>query len=148
MATHSIVLAWRIPGTEGPGGLPSMGSHTVGHDWSDLAAAAASASKTAEWYGLQYCTAYLKVCKEDRSGLGRWLSGKDLPANTRDTGDGGWRRKVHPTSVSLTGKSHGQRSLESYSPWGHNSESDTTERLRTAHKKIDFMLCSYHNKIF
>ena len=38
MATHSSVLAWRIPGTGEPGGLPSMGSHRVGHDWSDLAA--------------------------------------------------------------------------------------------------------------
>ena len=37
----SSVLAWRIPGTEEPGGLPSMGSHRVGHNWSDLAAAAA-----------------------------------------------------------------------------------------------------------
>ena len=41
MATHSNILAWRIPGTEEPGGLPSMGSHRVGHDWRDLAAAAA-----------------------------------------------------------------------------------------------------------
>ena len=41
MATHSSVLAWRIPGTGEPGGLPSMGSHRVGQDWSDLAAAAA-----------------------------------------------------------------------------------------------------------
>ena len=41
MATHSSGLAWRIPGTGDPGGLPSMGSHGVGHDWSDLAAAAA-----------------------------------------------------------------------------------------------------------
>ena len=40
MALHSSVLAWRIPGTGEPGGLPSMGSHRVGHDWSDLAAAA------------------------------------------------------------------------------------------------------------
>ena len=36
MATHSTVLAWRTPGTGEPGGLPSMGSHRVGHDWSDL----------------------------------------------------------------------------------------------------------------
>ena len=42
MATHSSVLAWRVPGTGEPGGLPSMGSHRVEHDWSDLAAAAAS----------------------------------------------------------------------------------------------------------
>ena len=41
MATHSSVFAWRILGTGEPGGLPSMGSHRVGHDWSDLAAAAA-----------------------------------------------------------------------------------------------------------
>ena len=41
MATHSSVLAWRIPGTEEPGGLPSMGSHSVRHDLCDLAAAAA-----------------------------------------------------------------------------------------------------------
>ena len=39
MATHSSVLAWRMSGTGEPGGLPSMGSHRVGHDWSDLAAA-------------------------------------------------------------------------------------------------------------
>ena len=41
MATHSSVLAWRIPGTAEPSGLSSMRSHRVGHDWSDLAAAAA-----------------------------------------------------------------------------------------------------------
>ena len=42
MATHSSVLAWRIPGTGEPGGLLSMGVHKVRHDWSDLAAAAAA----------------------------------------------------------------------------------------------------------
>ena len=41
MATCSSVLTWRIPGTGEPGGLPSMESQRVGHDWSDLAAAAA-----------------------------------------------------------------------------------------------------------
>ena len=45
MATHSSVLAWRIPGTGESGRLPSMGSHRVRHDWSNLAAAAAHASK-------------------------------------------------------------------------------------------------------
>ena len=43
MVAHSSVLAWRIPGMGEPGGLPSMGSHRVGHDWSDLAAAAEAA---------------------------------------------------------------------------------------------------------
>ena len=42
MATHSSILAWRIPGTEEPSGLPSMGSHSVWHDWSDLVAASAA----------------------------------------------------------------------------------------------------------
>ena len=52
-ATHSSVLAWRIPGVGEPGGLPSMGSHRIGHDWSDLAAAAAkqpsSVKKEGRW---------------------------------------------------------------------------------------------------
>ena len=47
MATHSSAPAWRIPGMGEPGALQSMGSHRVGHDWSDLAAAAA-ASKDIE----------------------------------------------------------------------------------------------------
>jgi len=46
MATHSSVLAWRIPGTGEPDGLPSMGSHRVRHDWRDLAAAAAEVRGT------------------------------------------------------------------------------------------------------
>ena len=68
MATHSSVLAWRIPGTGKPGGLPSMGSHRVGHDWSDLAAAAADAQRPfclAGWtlplFYLGYC-AHLQPC--------------------------------------------------------------------------------------
>ena len=43
MATYSSVLAWRIPGLGEPGGLASMGSHRVGHDWSNSAATAAAA---------------------------------------------------------------------------------------------------------
>ena len=45
MATHSSDLAWRIPGTKEPDGLPSMRSHRVGHNWSDLAVAAAAISQ-------------------------------------------------------------------------------------------------------
>ena len=48
-ATHSSVLAWRISGTAEPGGLPSMGSHRVRHDWSDLAAAAAAVDLLGLW---------------------------------------------------------------------------------------------------
>ena len=46
MAAHSSVLAWRIPGTGEPGGLPSMGLHRVGHDGSDLAAAGHKTTKS------------------------------------------------------------------------------------------------------
>ena len=60
MATHSSILAWRIPGTEEPGRLPSMGLHRVGHDWSDLAAAAVwilrkenGQSHVFTWWGLR-----------------------------------------------------------------------------------------------
>ena len=67
MATHSSVLAWRIPGMEEPGGLPSLGSHRAGHDWSDLAAAAvlfisiSLASKCQQWH--QTC-ALLHICAQ------------------------------------------------------------------------------------
>ena len=50
MASHSSVLAWRIPGMGEPGGLLSLGSHRVGHDWSDLAAAAANPCLLNELY--------------------------------------------------------------------------------------------------
>ena len=60
MATHSSVLAWRIPETGDPGGLPSMGSHRVGHDWSDLAVAAAFVVKLVWWYWILLTFAYLK----------------------------------------------------------------------------------------
>ena len=68
MAPHSSVLAWRIPGMGEPGGLPSMGSHRVGHDWSDLAAAAAAAFYLREGNGtpLQYS------CLENPMDGGAW----------------------------------------------------------------------------
>ena len=52
MATHSSVLAWRIPGTGEPGGLLSLWLHRVGHDWSYLAAAAAAAAAADLLYSL------------------------------------------------------------------------------------------------
>ena len=65
MATHSSVLAWRIPGMGEPGGLPSLGSHRIGHDWSDLAA-----------------------------GLPRWLSNKKPTCQCRRPGFNPWVRKI------------------------------------------------------
>ena len=68
MATHSSVLARRIPGTGEAGGLPSMGSHRVGHDWNDLAAAAAVFNvlipdgATDQTHTLKICLLYWDPC--------------------------------------------------------------------------------------
>ena len=70
MATHSSVLAWRIPGMGEPGGLSSMGSHRVGHDWSDLAVAVSLQNITSWNYHAGHCrydlhellTCYTWVC--------------------------------------------------------------------------------------
>ena len=66
MAPHSSTLAWEVPWMEEPGGLLSMGSHIIGHDWSDLAAAGLIAPQTASqitlknfygeaWFSTQFC---------------------------------------------------------------------------------------------
>ena len=68
METHSSVLAWRISGMGEPGGLPSMGLHRVGHDWSDLAAAAAAEADIGtdmEKYPIYYVEKYFykNICE-------------------------------------------------------------------------------------
>ena len=74
-ATHPSTLAWRIPWTEEPGGLSSIGSHRVGHNWSDLAAAAA-------YYICILCIIY---------GASQVvLVVKKLPAKAGDVRDAGW----------------------------------------------------------
>ena len=78
VATHSSVLTWRIPGMGEPCRLPSMGSHRVGHDWSDLAAAACVHAKviSVESDSATLCTVACQVLlsmrfsrQEDWSGL-------------------------------------------------------------------------------
>ena len=66
-ATHSSVLAWWIPGTGEPGGLLSMGSHRVGHDWSDLAAAATKHLKTS------WSLSFLNYTKNWRRGTSKLI---------------------------------------------------------------------------
>ena len=120
MAAHSSVLAWRIPGTGEPGGLPSMGSHRVRHDWSDLAGH--------DWSDLAAITKH--NIREFPDGAG----GKEHTCQCRckrhrfDPWDGKipWRRAWQPTPIFLPGESHRQRSLVGYSPWGCK-QSDTTE---------------------
>ena len=69
MATHSSVLAWRIPGTGEPGGLPSMGSHRVGHDLAAAAAvlpllllAAGSPARSVSWVGSRWGSLLPSTC--------------------------------------------------------------------------------------
>jgi len=114
MATHSSVLAWRIPGTEEPSGLLSTGSHRVGHDWSDLAAAAEIQLGLPRWHSHKEAACQCRRFR--RQGFDPWV------------GKSPWRRKWQPTPVFLLGEFHGQRSLVGYSPWGHK-QLDTTEQL-------------------
>ena len=119
MATHSSVLAWRIPGTGKPGGLPSMGSHRVGHDWSDLAAAAAAAYlkcpslfSLLTWQELHilkvpvkgYCLPkiFTDLLKESFSFLSDHIYGFYLASPTTQTMDPGIRQSgLNPTTYWL-----------------------------------------------
>ena len=94
MATHSSVLAWRIPGTGEPGGRPSMGSHRVGHDWSDLAATAAAMQVLCQTYELQifsprlwliFCCLFTWLWQ-----VNSWLQHVGSSPLTRD-----WTRSLH-----------------------------------------------------
>ena len=116
-ATHSIILAWRIPWTEEPGGLQSRGSQRVRHDgdWATCTAFKISLrGGTSDKEFASHC----RRCK--RHGFSSWV-GKIL-----------WRRKWRPTPVFLPGESKGQSSLAGYSPCSQK-ESDTTDHTHTSY---------------
>ena len=108
MATHSSVLAWRIPGTGEPGGLPSVGSHRVGHYWSDLAAAAASRREFCAWY--KFLKTLNCLCQKNNkapyisiplpTGVTSWVNLSHLK---RVTSDPVLPSLTDPSQVSLTG---------------------------------------------
>ena len=120
MATHSSVLAWRIPGTVEPGGLLSMGSHRVGHNWSDLAAAMAPHSSILAWK-----TPWMEEPGRLQS-MGSQKVRHDWATSLSLFSFMHWRRKWQPTLVFLPAKSQGWRSLVGCCLWGL-TESDTTE---------------------
>ena len=101
------------PGEPHPGGLPSMGSHRVGHNWSNLAAAAGF-----HCMGFPGGTSGKEPtcqCRRQKGcGFNPWV--RKIP----------WKRAWQHTPAFLLGESHGQRSLMSCSPWDRK-ESDTTE---------------------
>ena len=120
MATHSSVLAWRIPGTGEPGGLPSMGSHRVGHNWSNAAAATAAAGSfifVSQWYlqSLNSNSKRLVAVLLRQAKLQLHLPSHLPPAST----------------ISLTELSLG--------PTNNNSQP-----LKTKRKKCDSVSCSSH----
>ena len=117
MASHSSVLAWRIPGMGEPGGLLSLGLHRVGHDWSDFAAAAAAAKDHLDFPGALDCKEFACIVGD----LG------SIPGLGKSPGGG----YGNPLQYSCLENPHGQRRLVGCNPWGCK-ESDTTEWLSTA----------------
>ena len=124
MATRSSVLAWRIPGMGEPGGLLSLGSHRVGHHWSDLAAAAAVSGKR-KTSQKPWAQSLLKGLSCDCAGLACGSDGKESACNAGGSGsNAGWERSPgegngRTLQYSWLKEFHGQRSLAGYNPWGH-----------------------------
>ena len=143
MATHSSVLAWRIPGTEEPGGLPSMGSHRVGHDkrlssssssissdraqnihWEDWCWSGSS-NTLATWYEEStYWKRPLMLGKIEGRRRRRRQKIRRLDCITDST----------DMSLNKLGAGDGQGGLACCGSWGRK-ESDTTERLNNNKNK-------------
>ena len=133
MAPHSSTLAWRIPGMGEPGGLPSMGSHRVGHNWSDLAVAAAAAGLYSPGCSLEGMMLKLKLVLWPPHAKS-WLTGKDSDAG-RDWGQGengmtedemaGWLHLLDGLEFKWTpGFGDGQAGLACCDSWGHRVRHD------------------------
>jgi len=139
MATHSSVLAWRIPGMGEPGGLLSMGSQSQTQlKW--LSSSSSSICKLLRIVPDTYVKCSVIINYIDFYILW-WFNGKESSCQCRRhrlhpwAWQIPWKGKWQPTPVFLPGKSHGQRSLAGYSPWGHK-ESDTTLWLSNNNKYL------------
>ena len=151
MAPHSSTLAWRIPGTGEPGGLPTIGAHRVGHDWSNLAAAAAVVNNPPASAGDVRDTGVIP-------GLGQFLGGEngnplqysrlENPLNR-----GAWQAMVHKAAKSQTWlkwlSTQHQEAMEDSGVWCvtvHGVlESDTTYQLNNSNNNnviYDYTVCS------
>ena len=98
MATHSSVLAWRIPGTGEPGRRPSMGSQRVGHDWSDLAAAAHASKVT-----LKILQARLQQYVTVNFQMFKLVLGKaEAPEIKLPTSAGSWKKQESSRKTSIS----------------------------------------------
>ena len=110
MATHSSVLAWRIPGTGEPGGLPSLGSHRVGHDWSDLAAAAADTVKcllALRFHGIKF--QFICLCLTLNSPRYQKLPGQVIKSHVKFFPKHRWRDSKFGLFFAITNKQSEER---------------------------------------
>ena len=149
MVSHSSILAWKIPWMEEPGKLKSMGSQRVRHDWATSLSLYVIFTTNNPLSLVPFLIEFLlenglkiSVVKSIRFylllfffllivsafGLLSQLGGKESICQCRRRERCGFEWKWQPTPVFLPGKSHGQRSLADYSPWGLK-ESDRTEQL-------------------
>ena len=153
MATHSSTPAWKVPWMEEPSGLQSMGSHRVGHDWSDLAAAAAYGPTSSMFMSFKLITRVTMFPrhKETVWELSKFLFDVVLYFDARLPKWGGgnspqmsnlcklyewqsslfwWKAiKWQLTSIFLPGKFHGERSLQTMVQ--SHKALDTTEHTHT-----------------
>ena len=106
MAIHFSILAWRIPRTEEPSGLQSMGLQRIGHNGATNTFILSARYKGGFPSGARGKESTCQCRRPKGCWFDPWV-GK-IP----------WRRKWQPIPVPLPGKSHGQRSLVGYSPWG------------------------------
>ena len=123
MAPHSSVLAWKIPRTEEPGRLQSMGPKSIRCEW-------AHAYSITSYYTILWGTSLVaqwRICLQFRT-----------PGFDPCVGKIPWRRAWQPTPVFLSGKLHGQRSLAGYSPWGCRVRHDWATNTRKS--KIPFYI--------
>ena len=129
MATHSSVLAWRIPRTGEPGGLPSLGSHRVGHNWRDLAASAAAAA----WAFLvaqmvKNPPAIQEICIQSLGFEDPWRHGKPLKYSCLENPHG---------QRSLTGYIQSMRSQRAGHDWANRHSTAQCECICTkSHRSI------------
>ena len=142
MATHSSTLAWKIPWTEEPGRLQSMGSRRVGHDW------VTSLSLFTFMHGEGNGNPLQCSCLENPRDEGAWWAAvygvaqswtrlKRLSSSSSIVGEG------NGNPLFLPGKSHGQRSLVGYSPWGRK-ESGMTERLNSNNTMLSYNVVQWN----
>ena len=102
MVTHSSVLTWRIPGTEEPGGLPSLGLHSL----TRLTQLSNSSSSRCRWEKCYSLRKYRVLSWTAQEGVNEWSPSRHM-------------EELESTQIFLPGKSHGWRSLLGYCSWGH-----------------------------